>query len=772
MHTRRADYAVFFVVVAAAATAAVLVAGRSGTAQPVVSPPGSWAGALPSRPPVDVGSRVVVVLKTPSLGQRVAAAGGALDIEQEQAWTKVVLAQQRLLLARLALRGVIVHADERFTRVLDGFSAVVPPDVVPIVERDANVAGVFPVRVAYPATVVTGSGSAVEIGHPLAAAGVDGRGVTVAVLDTGVDGNAPLLRGRILPQIDVAGIGGDRHGTEMAAVIARVAPGASVLPIRVAGSFARSDQVIAGLERAVDPNGDGDAHDAVRIALVALEEPFAGFPDAPESLAVAGARALDVLVVAPSGNDGAAGAAYGDIAAPGGAPDALTVGALDTRTQIAQAHVVVRSGLDTLYDATTALADDTAPARPLVLPVAAPRAMFDTAGGSLVAGRAALVRDARSAADAGASAVLVSGPAPGAFGNTFDIPVVPLPARVAAAVRARLATGARVSVTIGAGRQASNVDGAQVAPFSSTGLAYDGTVKPELVAPGVAFPALGRSTVTGSSAAAAVVAGGAALLAQTRPALGADALVGLLVGTARPLAHDAVTAQGAGELDVGAAAAGELAASPPALALGTSDRPGRKVEASFTLTNLSNRTLRAALAVRTQHEGAATIDFTVRPSRVSLAPGRTVLVHVDALTASQAVGTGTADGAVVVAVSGGGTLRVPWVVAFAQPSDLIRGATLAGRVLTVDAGTVTSAAGVAAIRPLARLEVRLADAKGRDLGLLARIRDVLPGRYVFRLTGRGPAGAPLARGRYVVEVLAVPEDGGAPARRKLGFALR
>ncbi len=52
-----------------------------------------------------------------------------------------------------------------------------------------------------------------------------------------------------------------------------VAPGATVLPIRVAGwqpaasgrdaVYARSDQLIAGLDRAVDPNGDGDTHDAV-----------------------------------------------------------------------------------------------------------------------------------------------------------------------------------------------------------------------------------------------------------------------------------------------------------------------------------------------------------------------------------------------------------------------------------------------------------------------------------------------------------------------------
>ena len=74
-----------------------------------------------------------------------------------------------------------------------------------------------------------------------------------------------------------------------------VAPGATMLPIRVAGwqpdaragagrSTARTDQLLAGLERAVDPNGDGDAHDAARIALVGVAEPFAAFTDGPLAL--------------------------------------------------------------------------------------------------------------------------------------------------------------------------------------------------------------------------------------------------------------------------------------------------------------------------------------------------------------------------------------------------------------------------------------------------------------------------------------------------------
>ena len=139
-----------------------------------------------------------------------------------------------------------------------------------------------------------------------------------------------------------------------------VAPAATVFPIRVAGwqpdaegrsvVYARTDQLIAGLDRAVDPDGDGDAHDAARIALIGLAEPFASFADSPESRAVEGALALDTLVVAPAGNDGAAGPLYGSLAGPGASPGAITVGATDERPTTASVHVVMRRGLDVVLD--------------------------------------------------------------------------------------------------------------------------------------------------------------------------------------------------------------------------------------------------------------------------------------------------------------------------------------------------------------------------------------------------------------------------------------
>ena len=172
----------------------------------------------------------------------------------------------------------------------------------------------------------------------------------------------------------------ERHGTQMAGLIAGrggpggihgVVPASRILPIRVAGwqpsaeggfaIYGRTDQLLAGIERAVDPDADGDVLDAARVAVVGVTEPFASFPDGPLARAIEGAARLDTLVVVPAGNEGPAGPSYGSIGGPGGAPDALTVAAADLRNDTATVRVVVRSGLHVLLDREVPLAGAAAP---------------------------------------------------------------------------------------------------------------------------------------------------------------------------------------------------------------------------------------------------------------------------------------------------------------------------------------------------------------------------------------------------------------------------
>ena len=106
--------------------------------------------------------------------------------------------------------------------------------------------------------------------------GDTGQGVTVAVLDTGID-NLPDFAGRLIGGVDLTG--GNNpfhdsygHGTFVAGLIAGngasssgqysgEAPGADLVAIKVAGATGMTDlaTVIAGVQWAVDQRGAGTA---------------------------------------------------------------------------------------------------------------------------------------------------------------------------------------------------------------------------------------------------------------------------------------------------------------------------------------------------------------------------------------------------------------------------------------------------------------------------------------------------------------------------------
>src|SRR6266545_8384383 len=477
MRLRRREAPQLGVLGALAVTATVLSvaagAGGAGKGQTRVGA-SAWRGLVGApREQVAVGQRVIVVLKNPSLSDRVASAGGRVTESQERQWNSAALAADNLLITRLAQEGVKIKPEFQYSRVLTGFSAPLDSRAVALLEHAPEVAGVYPVRVAYPAslssTMLTrkqlapGAGARPNVVLP----GFDGHGVTIALLDTGVDAAHPYLLGQVEDGIDLIAPQGDagasaspedptrfeRHGTQLAGVLVGsegpagmngVASGATVLPIRVAGwqreaggrwaVFGRTDQLVAGLERAVDPNADGVAHDAARIALVGVAEPFAAFEDSPSARAVAGALRLDTLVVTPAGNDGVAGPGYGSISGPGGSRAALTVGAADTRHSSATVHVVLRDGLGIVYDRRIPLAGAVAPASSLFLRLAVPKLaragtsarvppkvvdFFDENGFSVVAGRAALVPAGSDPAYAAAQAVKVGAGAVVLYGGTL-----------------------------------------------------------------------------------------------------------------------------------------------------------------------------------------------------------------------------------------------------------------------------------------------------------------------------------------------------------------
>jgi Subtilase family/PA domain len=830
---RRPELARAWVLAAVAGVAAFALVGNvSGARQTVTGAAAhAWRSIFGDRPQAELGSRMIVVLSSPSLADRIEAADKKPGAAEQRKWTGDIEAEQAAFLGSLRERGVSIEPEHVFTRTVNGFSATLDARAIAELDRNPSIIGVYPVRAVYPAEAEAWRAPPVGAQAGVSLPGFDGRGSKVALLDTGVDAEQVALAGRLRRGFDV--FGGDRkpgpeadpagqgrveaHGTRMAALVAAVAPGAKIVPIRVVGwqqgkdaEFAltgRGDQLIAGLERAVDPNGDGAVTDSATVALAPLVEPFAAFTDSPESRAVEGATKLGTLVVAAAGNDGSSEVGFGAVGAPGGAPDALTVGAVDSRARVPLANAWLRAGGDTLAAqpvrvlGKTMLAGESTldvvgllgpslanPTQPAELQAAGSALgdFFDPSGVSRVAGRAALVpadggsleAKARNAKAAGAAALLVYGSAlpAGALDaeDSTAIPVLALPGPRGADTMDALRQGEEVTVVVAPAGAVDNPDLDGVAGFSSGGLSFDGRVKPDLVAPGVGLGTLDPSadgtpryaTVSGSSAAAAVAAGAAALVAQARTGLTASELRSVLVGSAGSLASQPATRQGAGGLDPAAASTAELAVEPATVAFGRAGGTDWTSSQALTVKNLSRRPLEVGFGLVPDQPGPARVSFSAQPAHLSLGPGASSTVQLS-VSATPELGEG-ASGVVVVSASGARPARIPWAIAPRPQVALVDSISLsnwefrpsksAPVVLAFRAGRAVAGPGGEQIEPVGLLDVELWTPKGKRLGVIARLRDLLPGRYAFGLTGRGPDGKVLAPGTYVLRLRAQAVD--------------
>ncbi len=177
-----------------------------------------------------------------------------------------------------------------------------------------------------------------------------GKGVTIAIIDTGIDYTHADLGGCFGASCKVVGgydfvnddadpMDDNGHGTHVAGtaagngVLKGVAPDAKIFAYKVldSGGSGSFSWVIAGIERAVDPNDDGDFSDHVDVISMSLGGP--GNPDDPQSQAIDVAVDNGVIAVIAAGNDGPY---YQTIGSPGTARKAITVGATDKTDVIAQ----------------------------------------------------------------------------------------------------------------------------------------------------------------------------------------------------------------------------------------------------------------------------------------------------------------------------------------------------------------------------------------------------------------------------------------------------
>ncbi|MDT0345649.1 type VII secretion-associated serine protease mycosin [Streptomyces litchfieldiae] len=187
------------------------------------------------------------------------------------------------------------------------------------------------------------------INAPAAWATTRGEGITVAVLDTGVDATHPDLAGAVRQGRDLVGMGagpGDpewaEHGTAMAGIIAGrghgannesgvigVAPEAEILPVRVLledddpvrdeARETRSGALAEGIRWAADQGAD-----VINLSLG--DDSESAHHDAEEDAAVRYALSKGAVVVASAGNGGENG---DPVSYPAGYPGVIAVAAVD-----------------------------------------------------------------------------------------------------------------------------------------------------------------------------------------------------------------------------------------------------------------------------------------------------------------------------------------------------------------------------------------------------------------------------------------------------------
>ncbi|WP_027344255.1 S8 family serine peptidase [Hamadaea tsunoensis] len=394
----------------------------------------------------------------------------------------------------------------------------------------------------------TTSGTGVDqVGAPAAwAAGYTGTGVTVAVLDSGIDGNHPDLAGQVAEHVnftegeeadgDFAG-----HGTHVAATIAGtgaasngtykgVAPGAKLLDGKVCTQYGCLESwIVAGMTWAAT------RAKIVNLSLGGMDTD--GLDPVETAVQTLSAQYGTLFVVAAGNGDGPT---EGAISSPGTAPAALTVGAVD--------------GTDAL------------------------------------------------------------------------------------------------------------------AYFSRRGPGPDGTIKPEITAPGVAItsarsadsglPGDAYTQLSGTSMATPHVAGGAALLAQQHPTWSGQALKAALMSAALPNSTLSVYAQGGGRLDVARAVRQNVTSTTPGVSFGFRPWPHTAdpvTSASVAYHNDGAQPVTLTLAMT----GAPAGLFTLGTSTVTVPAGGDATV---AVTADTRTGPDGHLGGWLTATAGDTVVRTPVAV--------------------------------------------------------------------------------------------------------------
>jgi minor extracellular serine protease Vpr len=555
---------------------------------------------------------------------------------------------------RAAAKKAGVRLKERysFDKLWNGISAEVPAADLPKLAHMPEVKNLYPVVQMSVPEKEPGDGVdlATAVGMTQAdiaqsQLGLTGKGIRVAVMDTGIDFDHPDLGGCFGPGCRVEGgydFVGDAydndpstvqynpvptpdaipddcagHGTHVAGIIGAngavrgVAPGVTFRAYRVFGCVGTtsSDIMVAALERIAD-----DGADVVNISIGSAYQ----WPQYPTAQAADRLVNKGIVVVVSAGNDGARGA-YA-VSAPGVGQKVITAASFDNVATNQPAFTISPDNQKMAYYAATgAKATPFTGTFPLARtgtttsPNDACNGATAPAAGSLT-GKIALIRRGTcgffekvfNAQKAGAAGVVIYNNQPGVVvpnvvGTApITIPVVAVTAADGVTIDGRIAAGA-VDLTWTSQTVAlPNATGNLISAFSSYGLSPDLTLKPDLGAPGGSirstFPleAGAYANLSGTSMASPHIAGAVALLLEARPHTPSQVVRAILQNSAQPRPWagaptagylDNVHRQGAGMLQIADAVRATTRVEPGKLSLGEFETGAAPAVRTLTVTN-------------------------------------------------------------------------------------------------------------------------------------------------------------------------------------------
>ncbi len=492
------------------------------------------------------------------------------------------------------------------------------------------------------------------------------------------------------------------------------APEATLYALRVFGCSGTTDMVVDAIDWAVKNHLD--------VLSLSLGSPF-GNPGSANSVAADNAAKAGVVVVAAAGNEGPGAYINSE---PGVSSRSIEVAAVDAIPSFPGATIAVGGGLPAIVanEATTfpvtgrldvlagtagaiglgCSADDYAGVAPgdIVVTLRGVCPRVDRATLGQAAGAAAVVMVNTGQKDA----------FPPLEGAIKDVTIPFLGVRPSEGAALQGAAG--TTITISGGTTLVNPAYKAVADFSSGGPAADGSLKPDVAAPGLSVLSAAAGTGTGgvresgTSMSTPHVAGIVALVRQAHPTWTPEQVKAAIMNTASAAAvagYDPRLA-GAGLIQPAAAVSTvAIATTGPGVASLSFGAPALSAAYLSTKTIRIQNTSRASITYRLKATFAGSslgAHLTLAPSTVTVAAGRTVPVSVKlSLTAAAVASLPSADsptdtiggltsirGAVVATPTAKATGRFALRVPFLLMPRALSGITAPSTVgLTRDAGT-------------------------------------------------------------------------------------